>query len=117
MIQVDRLTKYFGDRAATRDLSFGIDPGSVVGFLGLNGGGKTTTLRMLALWRNRCFFDRISDIQRRFSPAAWRKIVPIDGKRQERSPHRGATALLHSQPDGEQPTHTRVDAMKRAQCE
>ncbi len=48
MIQVDRLTKYFGDRPATRDLSFRIEAGSVVGFLGLNGSGKTTTLRMLA---------------------------------------------------------------------
>ncbi len=48
MIRVDRLTKYFGDRPATRDLSFRIEPGSVVGFLGLNGAGKTTMLRMLA---------------------------------------------------------------------
>ncbi len=48
MIQVDRLTKYFGDRPATLNLSFRIEPGSVVGFLGLNGAGKTTTLRMLA---------------------------------------------------------------------
>jgi len=48
MIQVDRLTKYFGDRPAILDLSFHIEAGSVVGFLGLNGAGKTTTLRMLA---------------------------------------------------------------------
>ncbi len=48
MIQVDRLTKYFDDRRATRDLSFRIEAGSVVGVLGLTGAGKTTTLRMLA---------------------------------------------------------------------
>ena len=48
MIQVDRLTTYCGDRPATRDLSFRIEQGSVVGFLGLNGAGKTTMLRMLA---------------------------------------------------------------------
>ena len=48
MIQVDRLTKFFGDRPAAQDLSFSIEAGSVVGFLGLNGAGKTTTLRMLA---------------------------------------------------------------------
>jgi ABC-2 type transport system ATP-binding protein len=46
MIQTARLTKYFGDRPATRDLSFRIEAGSVVGFLGLNSSGKTTTLRI-----------------------------------------------------------------------
>src|SRR4051812_11654185 len=47
MIEVQDLTKYYGDRAAIRDLSFTIDKGEVIGFLGLNGAGKSTTLKIL----------------------------------------------------------------------
>ncbi len=47
MSTVDGLTKYYGDRAAIRDLRFSIEKGEVVGFLGLNGAGKSTTLRVL----------------------------------------------------------------------
>ncbi len=48
MIEADRLSKFYGSRAAVSDLSFRIESGTVVGFLGLNGAGKTTTLRLLA---------------------------------------------------------------------
>lgn len=47
MIQVEGLTKYYGERAAIRDLSFTIEKGEVIGFLGLNGAGKSTTLKVL----------------------------------------------------------------------
>ena len=47
MIQVDGLTKYYGPHAAIRDLTFSIERGEVIGFLGLNGAGKSTTLKVL----------------------------------------------------------------------
>ena len=47
MIKVEGLTKYYGERAAIRDLSFSIEKGEVIGFLGLNGAGKSTTLKVL----------------------------------------------------------------------
>lgn len=47
MIQVEGLTKYYGERAAIKDLSFTIEKGEVIGFLGLNGAGKSTTLKVL----------------------------------------------------------------------
>ncbi len=47
MIHVEGLTKYYGSHAAIRDLAFRIERGEVIGFLGLNGAGKSTTLRIL----------------------------------------------------------------------
>jgi ABC-2 type transport system ATP-binding protein len=47
MIEVEGLTKYYGERAAVSDLSFKVEAGEVLGFLGPNGAGKTSTMRML----------------------------------------------------------------------
>jgi ABC-2 type transport system ATP-binding protein len=47
VIEVNELTKRYGDTTAVRQLTFQVRPGHVTGFLGPNGAGKTTTLRML----------------------------------------------------------------------
>src|SRR4029450_10134266 len=47
MIEVKGLTKYYGELAAIHDLDFSIERGEVIGFLGLNGAGKTTALKIL----------------------------------------------------------------------
>ena len=46
-IEIEGLTKRFGPVTAVDDLSFCVPTGSIVGFLGSNGAGKTSTLRML----------------------------------------------------------------------
>jgi ABC-2 type transport system ATP-binding protein len=46
-IEVEGLTKSFGDRVVVRDLSMRVRRGTIYGFLGPNGSGKTTTIRML----------------------------------------------------------------------
>ena len=48
MIEIQALTKYYGDKKAVGPLSFSIAKGEIVGLLGLNGAGKTTTLRILS---------------------------------------------------------------------
>lgn len=47
MLQIEGLTKTFGDFVAVRDLSFGVAGGEIVGLLGPNGAGKTTTIRCI----------------------------------------------------------------------
>jgi len=47
VIQAENLTRFFGDFLAVDHVSFKIKPGEVVGYLGPNGSGKTTTIRML----------------------------------------------------------------------
>src|SRR5512135_566744 len=46
-LEVLGLTKKFGDFTAVDHVSFTVQPGEVIGYLGPNGSGKTTTIRML----------------------------------------------------------------------
>jgi ABC-2 type transport system ATP-binding protein len=48
MIEIDHLTKRYGDFTAVEDVSLSVSPGEIYGFLGPNGAGKTTTIRILA---------------------------------------------------------------------
>jgi ABC-2 type transport system ATP-binding protein len=47
IILVEHLTRTFGSFLAVDDVSFAVQPGEIVGYLGPNGCGKTTTIRML----------------------------------------------------------------------
>lgn len=46
-IKAEQLTKRFGDFIATNAITFEVEPGEIFGFLGANGAGKTTAMRML----------------------------------------------------------------------
>ena len=47
LVKITALTKQFGHLTAVDHLSFSVEPASVYGFLGQNGAGKSTTIRML----------------------------------------------------------------------
>lgn len=47
MLQIDGITKSFGERIALHNLTMSVEPGSLTGFVGANGAGKTTTMRIV----------------------------------------------------------------------
>ena len=55
MIEVQNLTKSYGDARGIEDVSFSVEKGEIIGFLGPNGAGKTTTMRILT-----CFMPATS---------------------------------------------------------
>ncbi|MEE9384536.1 MAG: ABC transporter ATP-binding protein [Nannocystaceae bacterium] len=76
MIEVEQLTRYFQDFPALRDITARIDDGEIVGFLGLNGAGKTTMLRILAgLLPPSAGCVRINGVDLDDAPASFRKRI------------------------------------------
>ncbi|HWD85674.1 MAG TPA: ATP-binding cassette domain-containing protein [Solirubrobacteraceae bacterium] len=47
MIEIDHVTKRYGEKVAIEDLTFSVQPGVITGFLGPNGAGKSTTMRVI----------------------------------------------------------------------
>ena len=47
VIQISSLSRYFGEKNSVDNLTLDVQPGEIFGFLGHNGTGKTTTVRLL----------------------------------------------------------------------
>ena len=76
MIEIENVTKYYGDLKAVDCLNLCIADGEIFGFIGPNGAGKTTTLRMLAtLLRPTTGQIRIAGINPEEQPAEVRRII------------------------------------------
>src|SRR5215213_5263622 len=73
IINVEGLTKNYGDKRGILNLSFAVDEGEVFGFLGPNGAGKSTTIRVLmALLRADAGQAQIAGLD------CWRQSVAIN---------------------------------------
>src|SRR3990172_13376986 len=48
LAEIKNISRYYGEIAAVRDVSFTIRQGEVLGFLGPNGAGKTTTMQIIS---------------------------------------------------------------------
>lgn len=76
VIDIDKLTKTFGDFTAVNQISLAVRSGEVVGFLGPNGSGKTTTIRMLCgLLRPTAGTARVLDIDVTQNPEAIKPYI------------------------------------------
>jgi ABC-2 type transport system ATP-binding protein len=89
VLSLEGVTRRFGDFVAVNDLSFSLDEGQVVGFLGANGSGKTTTLRMIL----DILHPSSGTIEVLGEPAGRDNAADIGFLPEERGLYRGMTAL------------------------
>ena len=76
MISAHGLTKFYGENRAVHDVNFAIDTGEIVGILGLNGAGKSTTLRILSsLLLPTSGTVKVDDVDVVQNPDAVRKLI------------------------------------------
>lgn len=80
-IEADHLVKRFDRTLAVDDVSFGVPPGTVLGLLGPNGSGKTTTVRMMTtLSTPTGGTARVAGYDVRLDPAAVRRTIGLTGQ-------------------------------------
>jgi ABC-2 type transport system ATP-binding protein len=93
MIEVEHVTKRYGEKVAVQDLSFVIKPGIVTGFLGPNGAGKSTTMRVIL------GLDRPNDGSARVNGHAYRELPAplheVGAMLEARAIHTGRSAYNH----------------------
>jgi ABC-2 type transport system ATP-binding protein len=93
MIEVEHVTKRYGEKVAVQDLSFVIKPGIVTGFLGPNGAGKSTTMRVIL------GLDRANEGSARLNGRAYRELPAplheVGAMLEARAIHTGRSAYNH----------------------
>jgi ABC-2 type transport system ATP-binding protein len=93
VIEVEHVTKRYGDKVAVDDLSFVIRPGIVTGFLGPNGAGKSTTMRViLGLDRPTAGSARVNGQEYKAFPAP---LHEVGAMLEARAIHTGRSASNH----------------------
>jgi ABC-2 type transport system ATP-binding protein len=93
MIEVQALSKRYGDQLAVDGLSFTVQPGHVTGFLGPNGAGKSTTMRMIVGLDHPTAGTATVDGRRyRDHPAPLREVGAL---LEAKSVHKGRSARNH----------------------
>ena len=93
MIDVQELTKRYGDKTAVDRLSFTVKPGHVTGFLGPNGAGKSTTMRVI-IGLDAPTSGTVTVGGRRYAEHA-APLQVVGALLEARSVHPGRTALAH----------------------
>ena len=88
MIEVENLTKHYGQHVALDGITFSVEHGEVVGFLGPNGAGKSTTMRILTTFLaatsgsvyigGDCVFEQPNMVRRRIGYMPENNPLPID---------------------------------------
>lgn len=76
MIQIDKLTKDYGDTCAVDQITFEIKKGEILGLLGPNGAGKTTTMRVLTCFLKPTSGDiKVKDFYIRENPVEIKALI------------------------------------------
>ena len=88
MIDVQHLTKRYGQHVALDGVSFSVNAGEVVGFLGPNGAGKSTTMRILTTFMaatsgtarvgGDCVFEQPDRVRERIGYMPENNPLPLD---------------------------------------